>query len=55
MKRTFSERPLRVEGLQSGDWVLVDYSDITVHIFMPGLRERYNLESLWQKGKEVVL
>lgn len=55
MKEKFSERPLRVEGLQAGEWVLVDYGDIIIHIFMPGLRERYNLECLWKEGKEISL
>lgn len=48
-------RPLRVEGLQTGEWVLIDYSDIMVHIFMPGLRSMYRLEELWGKGKIVDL
>jgi ribosome-associated protein len=40
-------RPQRVEGLSIGDWVVLDYSQIIVHLFMPGLREIYNLEQLW--------
>ena len=54
MKEKFSERPSKVEGLQHGEWILVDYHDIMVHIFMPGLRERYDLECLWKDGKEVL-
>ncbi|MCH9621622.1 MAG: Ribosomal silencing factor RsfS [Chlamydiia bacterium] len=53
MKDKFKERPLRVEGLQAGEWVLVDYGDIIVHIFMPGVRDRYNLETLWKEGQVV--
>lgn len=55
MREAFGERPLRVEGLQSGDWVLVDYGDIIIHIFTPGLRDRYNLENLWKDGKKVTV
>ena len=55
MKEEFSERPSRVEGLVGGEWVLIDYSDILVHIFMPGLRERYDLECLWSDGKKLSL
>jgi ribosome-associated protein len=55
MKSDFTERPVRVEGLQSGEWVLIDYSDIIVHIFMPGERDRYNLEELWKAGEKVSL
>lgn len=55
MKEKFSERPLRMEGLQSGEWILIDYADVHVHLFMPGLRERYDLEELWKAGKQVKL
>ncbi|MDR2540002.1 MAG: ribosome silencing factor [Chlamydiales bacterium] len=43
-------KPSYVEGLQNGDWAVIDYLDIMVHIFGPGLRERYCLEALWNKG-----
>jgi ribosome-associated protein len=42
--------PLHVEGLQTGDWVVLDYLDFMVHLFMPGLRDKYRLEELWKKG-----
>lgn len=48
-------RPQHVEGLQSGEWLLIDYSDILVHVFMPGLRSKYRLEELWNMGKIVDL
>ncbi len=37
----------RVEGLPSGDWVLIDVGDIIVHIFRPEVRQFYNLEKMW--------
>ena len=37
----------RVEGLPHCDWVLVDASDVIVHIFRPEVRQFYNLEKLW--------
>ena len=49
------QNPLHVEGLQTGDWVVIDYPGIMVHIFMPGYREKFSLEKLWQESKLVDL
>ena len=40
-----------VEGYQNGDWVVLDYMVCMVHLFIPGLREKYQLERLWSNGK----
>jgi len=40
-----------VEGLDTGEWVLVDCVDIVVHIMLPPIRAYYNLEEIWQTGK----
>lgn len=40
-------RPLHVEGLQGGNWVLIDLADLVIHIFQPEPREFYGLERLW--------
>ena len=42
------ERPLRVEGYQAGSWILLDYSDLIIHIFLPEDKEYYNLSRLWK-------
>ena len=39
--------PAQVEGMEQGDWVLVDLGDIVVHLFRPDVRERYGLEKMW--------
>ncbi|MDA8383056.1 MAG: ribosome silencing factor [Betaproteobacteria bacterium] len=36
-----------IEGLDAGEWVLVDLGDLVVHIMVPAVREYYNLEQLW--------
>lgn len=37
----------RVEGLDAGDWVLIDTGDIIVHVFRPEVRAFYNIEKMW--------
>jgi ribosome-associated protein len=42
-----SRRPARIEGEREAEWILIDYLDVVVHVFTPGAREFYRLESLW--------
>ena len=39
---------VNIEGLNQGDWVLIDSGDIIIHLFRPEVREFYNLEKMWQ-------
>lgn len=47
--------PKQVEGYQNGNWILMDYGDIIIHIFDKENRVFYNLERIWKDGKEVEL
>ncbi|HEX2188777.1 MAG TPA: ribosome silencing factor [Longimicrobiaceae bacterium] len=50
-----SVRPVNVEGLRGGRWVLVDYFDFVVHVFHPAAREFYQLERLWGDAPQHLL
>ncbi len=40
-------RPLHIEGMESGQWVLLDYGSVIVHVFYREIRDFYGLERLW--------
>ncbi len=49
------ERPLSVEGFEAGRWVLMDYNDVVVHIFIEPVRGYYDIEGLWIDAPKVEL
>jgi ribosome-associated protein len=44
-------RPWHYEGIEDGRWILIDFTDVVVHILLPELRSYYDLESLVAEGK----
>lgn len=48
-------RPLGVEGRRDGQWILMDYGEVIIHIFYEPVRNFYDLESLWSEAKRVRL
>ncbi|MDQ6728144.1 MAG: ribosome silencing factor [Actinomycetota bacterium] len=45
--------PLRVEGLGDSQWILLDYGDIVVHVFLDETRTYYDLERLWSDAPRI--
>ncbi|WP_368188370.1 ribosome silencing factor [Aestuariibius sp. HNIBRBA575] len=43
----------KLEGKETGDWVLIDTGDVIVHIFRPEVREFYQLEKMWMPAADV--
>lgn len=53
LKKNEKTIPLSIEGYEKGSWIVMDYGDFLVHIFLPEKREYYNLEDLWIEAKRV--
>lgn len=50
VKENFSMKVKHIEGKRNAQWVLIDFTDIVVHIFLEPVRRIYNLEGLWADG-----
>lgn len=49
------ERPISREGETNGNWILLDYGSLVVHVMDEETRRHYNLEGLWNEGRELEL
>ena len=53
VKQKCGESPYRHEGYQALQWVLIDYINIVVHVFLPETRKFYKLEEMWSDADEL--
>jgi ribosome-associated protein len=55
VKERYNIMPMSIQGVAKGNWVLVDYGDVIVHVMSPDDREFYNLEAFWSHGEVISL
>ena len=53
LRERWGAKPWRREGERKCDWILLDYVDFVVHIFLDDVRQFYNLERLWSEAKDI--
>jgi ribosome-associated protein len=53
VEQEWQQHPLRTEGQAEGNWLLLDYGDVIVHIMSPKEREFYNLEAFWGHAERI--
>jgi len=52
--KKYKFKPLSIDGLQEGQWVLMDFGHVIIHIFYDPVRNFYDLEGLWTDAAQVV-
>jgi ribosome-associated protein len=50
-RKELGEKPATVAGLENAQWVAMDYGDVLVHVFLPDVRDYYDLEHLWDDAE----
>ena len=55
LKREAGERPVSIEGYQTGEWILLDYGDLVVHVFSEKARAYYDLDRLYRGATKLTL
>ncbi|MDX1314050.1 MAG: ribosome silencing factor [Eudoraea sp.] len=55
VSKASKDKPWHVEGRENGEWVLLDYVNVVVHVFQPQAREFYDIEGLWGDAKMTVV
>ncbi|EAP85946.1 MULTISPECIES: ribosome silencing factor [Croceibacter] len=51
VSKAIKDKPWHVEGSENGEWVLIDYVNVVVHVFQKHIREYYDIEGLWGDAK----
>lgn len=49
------EKPVNYDGYRNSQWIVIDYGNVMVHIFLPDVREFYRLEELWNDAETTII
>ena len=55
VSKAIQEKPWHVEGLDTSEWILMDFVDVVLHVFQKQTREHYDIESLWGDAKQTII
>lgn len=55
VKKKAHERPVTIDGMREGRWIGIDYGTVIVHIFLPELRDFYDIEHLWEDAEMEII
>lgn len=52
-RKQFGQKAIVIEGMQSGNWILLDYGALIVHVFNDTIRDYYAIDQLWPSAKSI--
>lgn len=55
VKKQLNLKPYNYDGYRNSQWIILDYGEVMVHVFLPEFREYYNIEDLWSDSKITVI
>lgn len=55
IQKNLNSKPYNYDGYKNSQWIIIDYGDIMVHVFLPEYREFYNLEDLWNDAEKSIV
>lgn len=53
VQKKSGEKPINYDGYRNSQWIVIDYGDTMVHVFLPDTRQFYRLEELWSDAKTI--
>ena len=51
VQKKTGRKPYNYDGYRNSQWIVIDYGEVMVHVFLPDVRVFYNIEDLWSDGK----